>query len=155
MNIMNNETQIAAQQPASSGTAAKPKRNRRLLWFLLLLLVGSAVLSFVVFRFIVPKITGVPRELVGTWQVTEGDFKGATFECRWTGTAVFTMDNQGKKEADESSIRVRGKRIFLTHKNNLTGKEEVLIQTILLLTDDELVFRDQDQRVYQMIRIRD
>jgi hypothetical protein len=151
---MNNETQAAVPQAAPQ-TTAKPKKNRRLLWLMLLLLVGAAAVSFVVFRFIVPKFTGVPRELVGTWQVMEGDFKGATFECRWTGTAIFARHIQGKTETDESSIRVRGKRFFLTHKNNLTGKEETLVQTILLLTDDELVFRDEVQRVYKMIRIRD
>jgi uncharacterized protein (TIGR03066 family) len=122
---------------------------------MLLLLVGAAVTSFVVFRYVLPKYFGVPRELVGTWQVTEGPFKGATFECAWTGTAVFSVHKDGRTESTKSSIRVRGKRMFLTTKDLDTGREETLIQTILKLTDDELVFRDQDEVTYNLIRIGD
>lgn len=144
------------QMSDAPSRGVKPRRgSRHLLWFLLLLLLGSAVVSFVVFRYVVPSLTGVPRDLVGTWQVVEGDKKGATFECRWNGTAVFTVFEHGKKGSEEFSLRVRGKRIFLTSKNDMTGNDQTLIQTILKLTDDELVFRDQDQAVYNMIRIRD
>ncbi|MBI3407235.1 MAG: hypothetical protein HY040_02620 [Planctomycetes bacterium] len=149
------QSETAGQKSSAPPSAVKPRRgSRRLLWILLALLAGSTAASFVVFRFVVPSLTSVPRELVGTWQVIEGDKKGARFECRWNGSAVFTVFEHGKKGSEEFSLRVRGKRIFLTTKN-ATGMEETLIQTILKLTDDELVFRDQDQTVYNMIRIRD
>jgi len=149
---MNNEIQVATPHPQPPpAPEAKPKYNRRLLWFMLLLLVGASVVSFVLFRFVLPT---VPRELVGTWRVVEGPYKGATFECSWTGTGVFSMRTGGKTESTESSIRVRGKRILMTSKDPVTNVEDTLILTILRLTDDELVFRDQDQTVYNMIRIR-
>jgi hypothetical protein len=130
---------------------AKPERNRRLLWILFICLAGSTAVSFIVFRYVV---ASVPREIVGTWRVVEGDYKGATFECSWSGSGIFTMSKNGKRESTESSIRVRGKRIFMTSKHPLTNAEDTLILLILKLTDDELVFRDQDQTVYNMIRIR-
>jgi len=145
-----NQSQTLTQQ-----SAAKPRGNRRLLWILLFLLVGSAAVSFVVFRYVLPSVYGVPLELVGTWQVAEGNFKGATFECRWNGTAVFTVHKGGKKESDQYAVRVRGNRILLTAKDPTTGDEQTLMQTILKLTDDELVFRDQDEVTYHLIRIRD
>jgi hypothetical protein len=148
---MSNEIQVAAPQPQPPAPQARPPHNRRLLWFMLLLLVGASVISFVLFRFVLPT---VPRELVGTWRVVEGPFKGATFECSWTGTGIFSLYSDGKRKSTESSIRVRGKRILMTSENPVTKVEDTLILTILRLTDDELVFRDQDQTVYNMIRIR-
>jgi hypothetical protein len=159
MNIMHNskdrDPSQVTTQPAAAPTTAKPGRSRRLLWVMLVLLLGSAVASFVIFRYVLPRFYGVPRELVGTWQVTEGPFKGATFECGWSGNAVFTVHKQGKMESTNSVVRVRGKRMFLTTKDPATGNEETLIQMILKLTDDELVFRDQDEVTYQLIRIGD
>jgi uncharacterized protein (TIGR03066 family) len=139
-------SQVPPQQPAA------PARNWRPLRFLLLLLVGSAVISFVVFRYVAPRI---PRELVGTWQVTDGDLKGATLEFRWYGTGIAGKANQGKMEFLESSVRVRGKRIVMTYTGLKAGMDETVIQTILKLTDDELVIRDEDEHVYHLVRIRD
>src|SRR6516165_8910714 len=102
---MNNETPAASSPSAAVASAPKPKYNRRLLWFMLLLLVGASVVSFVLFRFVLPT---VPRELVGTWRVVEGPYKGATFECSWTGTDIFSLYSDGKGKSAESSIRVRG-----------------------------------------------
>ena len=96
----------------------------------------------------------MPRELVGTWQVTEGDLKGATLEFNWYGTAIATQYTGGKKGTLESSVKLEGKTILLTAHDPVTGKEETLSQTILKLTDDELVIRDQDKHVYRMVKIR-
>src|SRR5689334_20624919 len=71
---------------------AKPgsgARSPRLWAFLLLCLVGSAVASFVIFKYIAPSI---PHELIGTWQVTDGPLKDATLEFRWYGAAVATAN---------------------------------------------------------------
>jgi hypothetical protein len=143
---MTNETSVTTQ-PAPT---TKPKRNRRLLWFMLVLLVGASIASFVVFRFILPS---VPRELVGTWQVIDGEMKGATLEFRWYGVGYAAK--RGEKEVAESSVRVRGKRIFMTYKTATPGVEDTVIQTIVKLTGDELIIRDQDQITYHLIRIRD
>jgi hypothetical protein len=144
---------VDEQPPRAPGARARRRRRRRLLWFLLILLVGSSVLSYVAFRFILPS---VPRQLVGTWEVVDGDLKGATLEFTWYGTGSATMFKDGKKEVAESSVRVRGKRIYMTYQNTkILGGEETVIQTIVKLTDDELIIRDQDEVVYHLVKIRD
>lgn len=140
-----------ASPKVAPGGGRPARRNWRLLGYLLLLLVGATAASYVVFRYVLPS---VPRELVGTWQVTDGALQGATLEFRWYGTGYATMVKQGKKETAESSVRVRGKRIFMTYKGGPAGLEETVIQTIVSLADDELVIRDQDRVTYHLIRIR-
>jgi uncharacterized protein (TIGR03066 family) len=162
VNIMNNgkvldkeQKPAAAEQPAAAPAAPKPARNVRvvLVSVMLLLFLGAFGLTYIVSLYVLPR---VPRELVGTWQVVEGDMKGATLEFSPLGSGSATMFNkQGKKEVAESSVRVRGKRIFMTYKAPGTGQEDKVIQTIVKLTDDELVIRDQDQTTYKMIRISD
>src|SRR5262245_42490681 len=129
---MNNDTHVTAQQPAALGATTKPKRNRRLLRTMLALLIAATVVSFVVFRFVLPS---VPRALVGTWQVVDGQMKGATLEFRPFGTGYAAVTKGAKKEVDECSVRVRGKRIFMTYKRPEPGMEETVIQTIVKLTD--------------------
>jgi uncharacterized protein (TIGR03066 family) len=143
---------VATQQLAPSATHAKRRRGLRTLWLMFLLLVGSTAVSFVTFRYLAPR---VPRELVGTWQVVDGEMKGATLDFRWYGTGYATMVKQGKKETAESSVRVRGKRIYMTYSGKLPREDDTVIQTILTLTDDELVIRDQDEVTYHLVRIRD
>jgi uncharacterized protein (TIGR03066 family) len=142
-----------SEQPAAvPGPQAKPTGKRRLWLFLLLCLVGSSLVSFVVFKYVAPTI---PHELIGTWEVTQGPLKGATLEFRWYGTAIATSpEKQGKKEIPDSSVKVEGKTIYLTSADGVTGKKETVAQTILKLTKDELVIRDEEQKIYAMTRIR-
>ena len=142
--------QVATEQSPTPEVGPKPARNRRILWVMLLLLVGSAGVSFALFRYVLPRI---PRELVGTWQVVDGNMKGATLEFGWLGTGSATMYKHGKKEVAQSSVRVRGNRIFMTYKDAVTGLDDTVIQTIVKLSDDELVFRDQDEVTYRLTRI--
>jgi hypothetical protein len=155
VNIMNNSrirdtSEIGAEVPATPKFAEKPGRGWRLPGLMLLLLIGATAGSYIVFRFVLPS---VPRELVGTWQVTKGDLKGATLEFRWYGTGIATMPKDGKNQSLESSVRVRGKRIFMTSKSPITRLDETVIQTIVQITDEELVIRDQDDVTYHLIRI--
>lgn len=139
------------QQPAPQATAKPARIIVLVVLVMLLLLFGSFGVSFYLFRYVLPR---VPRELVGTWRVVEGDMKGATLQFGPFGSGSATMFNkQGKRETAESSVRVRGKRIFMTYKASGSGEEDTVIQTIVKLTDDELVIRDQDQVTYHMIRI--
>jgi uncharacterized protein (TIGR03066 family) len=143
----------SGEQPEDSPRAQpKPARKPRLWVFLLLCLAGSSLVSFVVFKYIAPTI---PHELIGTWQVVDGPLKGATLEFRWYGTAIATAtDKQGKPETTDSSVRVEGKKVLLTSTDGLTGKQETVVQTILKLTKDELVIRDEDRKTYTMTRVR-
>jgi uncharacterized protein (TIGR03066 family) len=144
----------AAQQPDAPQTAATPRKPKRRLWlvglFLLFCVVGSAVFSFFFFRYVVPTI---PQELAGTWQVLEGGLKGSTLEFRMDGTAIATHFEKGQKQTLKQSVKVEGSKMFLTSKDDITGKDETVIQTIVKLTADELVIRDEDRRTYRMTRV--
>jgi uncharacterized protein (TIGR03066 family) len=142
--------QIATAPPA----AVQPTGRDRRLWLVLLLcLVGSTAVSFVVFKYVIEP--SIPRELVGTWQVTGGGLQGATLEFRPDGTSVAVMYKHGKKAVTNSSVQVEGQKMFLTTRDESTGKEETVTQTIVELTADELVIRDEDQITYHMRRVRD
>jgi uncharacterized protein (TIGR03066 family) len=135
---------------------AEPTRSKSRLWLILLVcLLGSSVVSFVAFKYVVPRILGtdIPRELVGTWQVMEGDLQGATLEFTWYGAATAIRDKHGKKEITTSKAKVVGKVLLLTSKDAATGLEDTVTQSILQLTEDELVIRDEDRKVYRMKRI--
>jgi uncharacterized protein (TIGR03066 family) len=122
---------------------------------MLLCLVGSAAVSFVAFKYVVPRLVGadIPPELVGTWQVQDGDLQGATLEFTWYGTATAVLYKNGKKETTNSSARLVGKVLFLTTKGAGRGAEETVAQTVLRLTPEELVIRDEDRHVYRMKRV--
>jgi len=129
----------------------KPTGKRRLWIFLLLCLAGSTLVSFVIFKYIAPTI---PHELIGTWQVTDGPLKDSTLEFRWYGAAIARENVKGKIEEATQSVKVVGNKMLLTSRDEVTGKEDTVSQTILTLTDDELVLRDEDHRTYSMKRIR-
>jgi uncharacterized protein (TIGR03066 family) len=140
--------------PSPPGTA-QPARPKSRLWLILLVcLLGSAVISFVAFKYFAPGMAGIPRELVGTWQVTEGDLEGATLEITWHGTATAVLYKNGKMETTNSAARVVGKILFLTTRDAATGVEDTVTQTVLQLTEDELILRDEDQHIYHMKRVR-
>ena len=138
------------QQEESPRAQTKPARKRRLWVFLLLCLAGSSLVSFVVFKYIAPTI---PHELIGTWEVTEGRLKGATLEFQWHGTAIATLDKQGKKEVTNSTAKVEGKTLYLTSRDDVTGQPETVSQRIVALTENELVIRDEERNTYRLRRI--
>jgi hypothetical protein len=146
------QRRVETEKLPASEAAAKPARNLRLVLVMLLLLAGAFGVSYYLFGYVLPRI---PRELVGTWQVVEGKEKGATLEFGWLGAGVAAKPVQGKKQVRESSVRVRGKRIFMTYKGSIGQEDETDILTIVKLIGDELVIRDQDQATYKLIRIRD
>jgi uncharacterized protein (TIGR03066 family) len=149
----------ARENPPATEGADKPPRvaSRRHLWvFLLLCLAGSSLASYVVFKYIAPAVVApsIPPELVGTWQVMEGDMQGATLEFSWYGAATAILFKQGKRQTTNSTAKVVGKVLFLTTEDAVTGTHETVTQTILQLTPEELVLRDEDRNVYQMKRVR-
>ena len=137
--------------PESAGKPARSAGNRRLWLIMALCLVGSTVVSFAIFKYIA---SSIPQELVGTWKVTEGPLKDATLEFRWYGTAIATENVKGKKVETTQSVKVVGNKILLTSRDDKTGKQDTVSQTILKLTEDELVFRDEDRRTYTLRRVR-
>jgi uncharacterized protein (TIGR03066 family) len=107
--------------------------------------------SYLLFTYVV---TSVPSQLVGTWEVTDGVLRGATLEFHRDGTAIATMHKQGKKAVTNSSFRVEGPQISMTTTDDKTGKDDTVVQSIVELTDFDLVIRDEDLNTYRMRRIR-
>jgi uncharacterized protein (TIGR03066 family) len=139
------ETAVApAPAPAPAPT------NRRVWLLLILLLVASSGISFVVFRYVV---AGTPREIVGVWRVVDGPLRSATLEFRPDGTATATLIRLGKTETTHSVFRVSGQTIYMTDRDDKTGKEETVTQTIVAMENDELVLRDEDRNEYRMKRV--
>jgi uncharacterized protein (TIGR03066 family) len=144
-------TERRTTNAAEPTPAGKPGGTGRRVWPLLLVcLVASGAITFVIFKFFV---FDVPNELIGTWQVTDGGLRGATLEFRPDGTATAILTRQGKKEATHSSVKVVGKTIYLTDRDE-RGKQETVTQTILSLEEDKLVIRDEDGNVYRMKRLK-
>jgi uncharacterized protein (TIGR03066 family) len=138
---------------ASASDTPSDPRKRRVWLVALICLVGATVASFFVFKYLL--LPGIPPELVGTWQVTDGPLRGATLEFRRNGTAVAVMYKEGKKETTNQSVRVEGTTMVLTGQDDPSGKNDIVTQTIVRLTDDELVIRDADRNTYRMKRIGD
>jgi hypothetical protein len=142
-------------QAGGQAPAAQPGWWVGRTWLVLLLcLLGSAAASYVGFKYVAPLLFAptVPHELLGTWEVTEGGLKGATLEFTWWGTSTAILNNKGKPEITRSTVQVIGKSIRLT-STNAAGVPERYTQTILQLTPDELVIRDEDGHVYRMKRV--
>ncbi len=145
--------EVAELQAAVPETNITPPRWRPRLWLVLLLcLAGSSLVSFVVFKHLIEPT--VPPELVGSWEVTAGPMRGATLDFHSDGTAEAVMYKHGKKATTHSTAKVEGKTLFLTNRDDSSGKEETVTQTIVELTADELVLRDEDQITYPMKRVR-
>jgi hypothetical protein len=91
---------------------------------------------------------------VGFWEVKDGPLQGATLDIRANGTATASVykSKEGKTLISKSTIRVEDNRLYLTTEDK-TGRETV-VQTILELTQNELVIRDEDKQVYKMRRVK-
>lgn len=139
-----------ASNATAPSRAGPPRWKWRLPLLWLALLVGAGVVSFVVFKYFAPRI---PRQLVGTWEVVDGPLQGARLEFRWIGTAIATQP--GVKGAIDSTVKVKGDKLFLTAKDPVRGLPETVVQTIVSLGAEELVIRDADQHTYRMKRVHD
>jgi uncharacterized protein (TIGR03066 family) len=110
-------------------------------WALVLLVIAVAAgATFALFEFVL--IARLPAELVGRWHVSEGEMAGATLEFRRNGTMTVRMTVAGKDYLMEGTATVSGKTLRTTAENPLTGKAETGAQTIVTLTETELVTQD-------------
>jgi uncharacterized protein (TIGR03066 family) len=147
----------AAQNGAPARNNSNPASSkRRFAGFLLICLLGSAAVSYVAFKYIAPSVVApsIPSELVGAWEVVDGNLKGATLEFTWHGTAIATSFTKNVKEVTTSTVKLEGKRLFMSTEDPRTRKTDTVVQTIINLTDNELVFRDEDKNIYRMVRIQ-
>src|SRR6185436_11509805 len=78
--------------PQNGSLARKTPTNpasgkRRFAAFLMLCLLGSAAVSYGVFKYIAPGLVAwsIPSVLIGAWEVVDGNLKGASLEFTWHG----------------------------------------------------------------------
>jgi uncharacterized protein (TIGR03066 family) len=118
--------------------------------FLVVALAGAgtyALLEYVI-------LSKVPPELVGRWRVVSGQMNGATFEFRRNGTMIGSMFADGKENLLEGKARSDGKILRTTTTNPYTGKAETGTQTIVTLTQTQLITQDSNGTTVTMERIR-
>src|SRR5262245_39224123 len=128
-------------------TAVPPRGEpqvRRWLPMLFAFLIAIAVVaggSFALFNYLLP--SRIPEEMVGEWRVVGGDLSGMTLEFERNGRMTGRSVLKGIEREMEGEAHVTGTTLRTTTKNPLTGKSATGIQTIISLTETELVTEDQ------------
>jgi uncharacterized protein (TIGR03066 family) len=137
----------------SSAPEAPPRRRWLPQWAATLLAVALAAgATFALFEFVL--LARLPAAVVGQWRVVGGEMDGATFEFRRDGTMVGKLTVQGKEGLIEGKAEVSGKTLRTTTTNPFTGRAETGTQTIVSLTERELVTEDGKGARVTMQRVR-
>jgi uncharacterized protein (TIGR03066 family) len=141
------------RKPGDRAQAAAPQGN----WLLkvgvaLALVAVAAGGTFALFEFVLlPK---VPAEMVGRWQVVGGTMNGAVMEFHRDGTMIGRHFVDGKEAVLEGSVVVRGKTLHTTTVNPFTNRAETGIQTIVTLTETEMITEEKSGTRVTMKRVQ-
>jgi uncharacterized protein (TIGR03066 family) len=138
-----------AKAPNLAGGNATGRRK----W---LVIVAAAVVvaaaSFAIFEFVLPG--RIPPELVGEWRVIGGELDGMTLEFNRNGTMRGTAVVNGKRNEIEGEAQVTRTTLRTRTTNPLTGRSETGIQTIVTLTETDLVTEDARGTQITLKRVR-
>ena len=104
-----------------------------------------AVAEFVVFN-------RLPTNLVGKWVVDGGEQEGATFDFFRNGTMEGRINVRGVEHRIDARVRVEGDKLLSTTRNPNTGRDEVRVQEIKVLTNTRLVLQDSRGQTLHMTR---
>jgi len=134
-----------------------------------LLMAAAAAVTFCLVEFLFP--IRIPPALRGKWVVAEGDLKGDTLEIFRDGAMIAKKKGTGDLPAARRSlnpdptpdqaadatiirgtIRVRDNTLRITTTHPLTGDEVIDSQTILDLTEYQLVVEDEHGELLIMRR---
>jgi hypothetical protein len=111
-------------------------------WAVALLCVAvSAAATFALFEYVI--LSKIPRAMLGKWVVVEGPMEGATLEFFRDGTMIGRVDTPENKGVIEARVRSDGNTLWSTTKHPMTGQEETAEQTIVSLTETEIVLEDR------------
>src|SRR5262245_58374796 len=125
------------QQPAQTGETIRNRITPSKWLFALIVIALVAGGAFVVFPMVLPG--KIPAELVGEWHVVEGPLSGMTLAFRRDGTMTGKAIVDGTERELEGTAEVTGNTLRTTTKNPFTNKSETGTQTIITLTETELV----------------
>jgi uncharacterized protein (TIGR03066 family) len=133
------------------------RARRRLLglprWAVIVLIVALvAGASYAAFAFLLPG--RIPPELVGQWRVVGGQMDGAVFEFHRGGAMIVTMHRDGKEWRMDGTAEVDGTTLRTASVNPITDRKETGEQTIVILTETELVTEDSKGTRVSMVRAR-
>ena len=133
------------------GTPPQPssRPRRRLLLLLLgclLLAAGGtwAMLELVVWN-------KLPRDLVGTWVVVEGEMEGATFEFHRDGSMVVREDVGTRRHILKGEAALEDRVLYVTTRDE-DGEEVTLAHTIRVLSPRELVLETEQGKLLKLER---
>jgi uncharacterized protein (TIGR03066 family) len=141
--------QVRGPGPASHAAAVTGTSHWRWVVQVLCLIVAAAGTWAATEFFILSKL---PRELLGKWVVTHGEQEGATFDFYRNGTMEGRINVRGNEGIVRASVRVEDKTLFSTTTNPNTGQSLTRSQTIVTLTDRNLVLQDDRGQLLKMER---
>jgi uncharacterized protein (TIGR03066 family) len=150
---MKTKTHKGSKEPANSAAPSPARALGR--WIAIVLVVAVvAGASFAAFEFLLPD--RIPPELVGKWRVVDGppNLNGMTMEFKRNGDMIGRATVNGKDFAMEGTAVLDDKTLHTTTTNLYTGRSETGMQTIVTLTENELVTRDQKGTRLTMTRVR-
>jgi hypothetical protein len=116
----------------------------------LLLAAGGtwAVLEFIVWN-------KLPRALVGTWAVVEGEMEGAVYEFRRDGSMT-ARGNVGPQPSILSGrAEVEDRILYVTTQDPLSGEDVQLTHTIHELSARQLVLETEEGALIKMKRVQE
>ena len=95
----------------------------------------------------------LPDEIVGTWQVKDGEMNGTRMIFHRDGafTSIVTID--GRDISIEARVALHDKTLRFTIVNGLTGKQETKTQTIRSLTETEMIV-DEGGATSRLVRVK-
>lgn len=137
---MKNSIRKTKQPPMQNGPTSPRRFPKWAVAGLLVLLGGGA--TFALFEFVI--LARLPPELVGKWRAVGGPFDGLTLEFKRNGTMIGEIIKEGKENRLEGKAEVVGKTLRTTTVNPLTEQAESGTQTIVRLTETELVTEDKN-----------
>jgi uncharacterized protein (TIGR03066 family) len=150
---MKAKTRKTNNQPQPQASNANPTRFSPSKWFVALIVIALVAGSaFAIFTLVLPD--KVPPELIGAWRVVDGPLGGMTLEFRRDGAMTGKAMVAGEERELEGTAEVVGTTLRTTTKNPFTNRAETGTQTIVSLTETELVTQDTEGMRVKMTRLR-
>jgi hypothetical protein len=148
-----------AQRPAEGHAWAGVWKSA----LVLLSITLTAGITYAVLHFFI--LARIPRELIGTWVVTEVKTTGSDpadealkegrFDFHSDGTMICRTNMDGKGYTITATVEVDEKTLRITSINPHTKQAVTDVQNIRALTADQLVIEDRKGTVLVMERLRE